>query len=42
MGLVLDNKIKRRYHILTEEKLEDIGARSELLSRKSWQNYPSS
>jgi hypothetical protein len=29
MGLVLDKKIKRRHHVLTEEKLDNTGARME-------------
>jgi hypothetical protein len=35
MGSVLDKKIKRRYHVLTKEKLDNIGARLEHLPRKS-------
>jgi hypothetical protein len=32
---LLDKKIKRRCHTMTEEKLDDIGARLENLPRKS-------
>jgi hypothetical protein len=35
MASVLDEKIKRRCHVLTEEKLNDIGARLEHSPRKS-------
>jgi hypothetical protein len=35
VDLVWDNKIKTRCHILTEEKVNDIGARSKLLPKKN-------
>jgi hypothetical protein len=35
MGLVLDKKIKRRHHLLSEVKLDDIGLRLVCSPRKS-------
>jgi hypothetical protein len=35
MGLLIDKKMKHKHRLLTEEKLDDIGARLEHTPRKS-------